>query len=228
LASKIDVIPSVSPVYLELERLLKSPLACAEEMGSVIARDMGLCAKALQAANSGCFARMQYISDPMDAAGLLGPSGLQKLSVEQAFQEFKPQQAASFNMDRLWRHSLQCSRLARERAGADDETQSQAQVAGLLHDIGKLMMACYLPEQYERAAELSAKEGLSDAEAERRIFQTSHAELGAYVMALWNIPDAIVEAIAYHHAPEAAVNSSHPVLMAVYLAELACRESATE
>jgi putative nucleotidyltransferase with HDIG domain len=227
LASEVDVIPSVSPVYWKLGRLLKSPLACAEEAGSVVAQDMGLCAKVLQTANSGCFARIQFISDPTDAVGLLGPSGLQNLSAQRAFQECKPQGGASFDMDRLWRHSLQCSRLAREIAGtldeADDEVQNQAGVAGLLHDVGKLIMACNLPEQYERAAELAAKEGLSDVEAERRVFQTSHAELGAYVMALWNIPDPIVEAIAYHHAPAAAISLENPVLTAVHAAELACR-----
>lgn len=229
--SKVDVIPSVSPVYLELECLLKSPLACTEEIGSVIVKDMGMCAKALHVANSGCFARMQFISDPKDAAGLLGFSTLQNLLfTERAFQEFKPQGTTPFDMDRLWRHSLQCSQLAREIAGtldgADEEIQTQAAVAGLLHDVGQLIMACSFPEQYESAAELSAKERLSDVEAERRVFQTSHAELGAYVMALWNIPDPIVEAIAYHHAPASAMNPDNPVLTAVHAAELRSHEFA--
>jgi HD-like signal output (HDOD) protein len=231
IASKIEVIPSVSPAYLELEHLLRSPLACAEEAGSMIAKDTGLCAKVLQVANSGCFARMQFISDPMDAAGLLGLSTLQSLLfTERAFQEFKPQAAVSFDMDRFWRHSLQCSRWAREIAGtldgADDEMQNQAGVAGLLRDVGQLIMACNLPEQYESAAELSAKEGLSDVEAERRIFQTSHAELGAYVMALWNIPDPIVKAIAYHHAPDASIDPDNSVLKAVHAAGLRNHEFA--
>ena len=78
-------------------------------------------------------------------------------------------------------------------------------------------------ETVAAAAELAAKEGLSDVEAERRVFQTSHAELGAYVMALWNIPDPIVEAIAYHHASAAAMSLENPVLTAVHAAELACR-----
>ena len=120
-ASKVDVIPSVSPVYLKLERLLKSLPTGTEEIGSLIAQDMGLCAKALQVANSGCFARLQFISDPRDAAGLLGFSTLQSLLLtEGAFQEFKSQKASSFDMDRLWRHSLECSRLAREIAGTFD------------------------------------------------------------------------------------------------------------
>ena len=232
LACKIEVIPSISPVYWELERLLQSPLACAEEIGSVIARDMGLCAKTLQAANSGCFARLQFISDPTDAVGLLGSSGLQNLWKERAFQEFKSQGGTSSNMDRLWRHSLQCSQLAREITatfeGADEEVQTQAGVAGLLHDVGQLIMACSFPEQYQSAAKLSEEEGLSDVKAERRVFQTSHAELGAYVMTLWNIPDPIVEAIAYHHDPAAAMNPENPVLKAVHAAELACHRSATE
>ncbi len=216
-ASKIDAIPSVSPVYLQLERLLKSSSTCFEEIGSVIAKDMGLCAKVLQAANSGCFARWQFIADPTEAAGLLGFSTLQSLlGTEEGFQECKPQKGTSFEMERLWQHSLQCSHLAGEIAstleGADRETQKQAEIAGLLHDVGKLIIACHF----------------TDVEAERRGFQASHAELGAYVMALWNIPAPIVEAIAYHHAPAAAVNPKNPVLMAVHAAELACRQSAIE
>ena len=225
LASKIDMIPSVSPVYLELERLLKSSPACMDEVGSVIAKDMGMCAKVLQVANSGCFSRIQLISNPADAAGLLGFTTLQNLLyTDRVFQEFKPPRAKAFNIDGLWRHSLKCSMFAQEIAStfseADDEVRSQAGVAGLLHDVGKLVMGCNLPEQYGSVMALSAKEGLSDVEAERRVFQTSHAELGAYVMTLWNIPHPIVEAIAYHHAPAASTNAESPVLTAVYVAEL--------
>jgi HD-like signal output (HDOD) protein len=106
--------------------------------------------------------------------------------------------------------------------------QSQAGVAGLLHDVGQLVMACSLPEQYGRAVELAAKEGLNDVEAERRVFQTSHAELGAYVMTLWNIPDPIVEAIACHHNPAASAHAGNPVLTAVYVAELLASQNSSQ
>jgi CheY-like chemotaxis protein len=115
IASKIDVIPSVSPVYLELERLLQSPLACMEQVGSVIFRDMGMCAKVLQVANSGCFARMQFISDPIYAASLLGASTLQSLLfTDRVIREVDPHGAKTLDINELWQHSLKCGLFAQK------------------------------------------------------------------------------------------------------------------
>jgi putative nucleotidyltransferase with HDIG domain len=216
LASRVDAIPTAPPVHLELANLLKSPFADMDQIGNLIVKDIGMCAKVLRLANSGGFALMQPISDPIYAAGLLGFTTVQSLLSENYMEVF--------DMDEVWRHSRKCSFLAQEIARTLDpschETQNQARIAGLLHDVGQIVMRCNLPQEYGKALALSAEEGIDQVAAERRVFQTSHAELGAYIMALWSLPDPIVKAIAYHHNPAVNANAEDTVLTAVYIAEM--------
>ena len=205
--SRIDTLPSVPPLYLEMVKLLNSPYTSLDQVGRVIAKDMAMCAKVLQLANSAFFGRRQTISNPAEAAGLLGFNMLKSLSL--AVHIFKVDTAADvagFRLDELWQHSLKVSlfaeRIAQTLSPRDTELRYQAQVAGLLHDVGRLVMARKLAVNFKAARELSAAKGISQVEAEKEIFGTSHAELGAYVLALWGLPDAVVEAVAFHHSPE--------------------------
>lgn len=234
LASRVDVIHTESPVYWELETLLNSLPVDMNRIGSLIIQDMGMCAKVLQMANYGGLALMEPICDPAYAAGLLGVATLQSLcSANHAARSFHASQAKEFGMDELWKHSIRCSlfagEIARTLAPSCQETQNQARVAGLLHDVGQLIMACSLPEEYRKSRMLAAAEGISQVEAERKIFQTSHAEFGAYIMALWSLPNPIVNAIAYHHHPSSSTGGKSDVLTAVHVAELlTSRKSAGE
>ena len=83
-----------------------------------------------------------------------------------------------------------------------------ASVAALLHDIGRLILAATLPAKYGRAVALAAEREIPIQDAEMEIFGATHAEVGAYLLGLWALPDAVVEAVAYHHAPVAASTSS--------------------
>ena len=76
-----------------------------------------------------------------------------------------------------------------------------APAAGMLHDIGKLVLAANLPDQYNKALALVREKNVSPCEAEQEVFHGTHAEVGAYLMGLWGIPDPIIEAIAFHHTP---------------------------
>ncbi len=94
-------------------------------------------------------------------------------------------------------------RLARDiaRAETDDgEVVEEAMIAGMLHDIGKLILL-KVPRQYKKVMVLIEKSGCNFVEAEYTVMKTSHAELGAYLLGLWGIPDNVVEPIAFHHNP---------------------------
>jgi putative nucleotidyltransferase with HDIG domain len=104
----------------------------------------------------------------------------------------------------FWRHSLAVGRYARQIAQfetiAPDLTH-QAFTAGLLHDLGKLLYAANLPQEFGETLALARLQSRWPWEIEAQLLGASHAELGAYVLALWNLPAPIVDAVAWHHCP---------------------------
>ena len=101
---------------------------------------------------------------------------------------------------------------------AVDEYGEDAFTAGMLHDMGKLMLADSLPEEFGRALQLAADERISLPEAEMEIFGATHAGLAAYLLGLWGLPAAIVEAVAFHHTPEMSGLKKYSALTAVHVA----------
>ena len=82
---------------------------------------------------------------------------------------------------------------------SDQEMIDQCFIAGLLHDVGKLLLFSRRPKQYEQAVVMAGEAGCTLNEAERRIFGTGHGEVGGYLIGLWGLPGPVVEAIAFHH-----------------------------
>lgn len=205
--SQIDTLPSLPPLYLEMVRLLNSPYTSLEQIGAVIAKDMGMCVKVLQLANSAFFGRRKQVSSPADAAGILGFNMIRSLSLAaHIFRADTPTGTPGFRLDMLWQHSLEVSvladRIAKLIVPRDIDFRQQAQTAGLLHDVGRLVMARKLPGGYKAVQELHSSKNIDLVDAEREVFGASHAELGAYILALWGLPDTVVEAVASHHSPE--------------------------
>lgn len=205
--SRIDALPSAPPLYLEIVRLLDSPYTSLEQVGRVIARDMAMCAKVLQLANSAFFGHRQAISSPAEAAALLGFNMLKTLSLAvHIFKMDSAPQVAGYRLDELWQHSLKVSlfaeRIAQSLAPGRQELSYQAQVAGLLHDVGRLVMARNVTDRFKTARDLSASQAIPLLDAEKEVFGVSHAELGAYILALWGLPEAVVQAVAFHHSPD--------------------------
>jgi putative nucleotidyltransferase with HDIG domain len=224
LVSKLDTIPSALPLYLELTRLLDSPGASFDDIGRLIGKDMGMCAKVLQLANSPFFGRRRSVSDPGEAAGILGLDMLRNLALAlQVFKKFEPGKQKGFNSEGLWQHSFRTSlyagAIAESLSPADRRESKQAQVAGLLHDVGQLLIACNLPQDYERILELAQQQDLDLFQAEREILGISHSEMGAYILALWGLPDQVTEAILHHHNIQAAAVPPSKVSIAVHVAD---------
>ncbi len=203
LMSAFDKIPVLPAVYSELTQLLNDDRTSIERIGSVIAQDMGLCAKVLQLANSPLFGLRHPISSPGAAAGVLGFDMLKNLAL--AMHVFRQCEAGikKFDIGSLWQHSFRTSlyaaNIARLLAPSDSRLREQAQVAGLLHDVGHLLFACNVPDAFLRAIQLASDRHIQLVEAERELLGASHAEVGAYVLALWGLPDQITEAILHHH-----------------------------
>jgi HD-like signal output (HDOD) protein len=223
LVAQLPSLPSLPKVYVELMEELKSEDASMRKIGEIVSRDIGMTAKILQVVNSAFFGLPRRASDPAQAANLLGLDIIRGLMLSvHVFSEFKDADSDSFSPASLWRHSITVGAFAKriaELENCDQDLVSDALGAGLLHDAGKLILAANLPRKYSAAMELARRENIPVSEAEYASFGATHAEVGAYLLGLWAFPDALVEALASHHAPERCPVPCFSALTAVHAAD---------
>ena len=221
LVSQLDSIPSLPALYHELLNELQAGEPSIKRIAEIVAKDIGMTAKVLQIINSAFFGLRRQISNPSEAVEFLGLETITSLALElRAFSPFENASAGNLSLADLWSHSQAVGGLAKQIAAAEKpETAGDAFTAGLLHDIGKIVLANDLPDQYAEAAKLAAAEKLSISEAEKKVFGASHAEIGAYLLGLWGLPAEVVEAVAFHHKPSEIESHSFTVLTAIHAAE---------
>ncbi|ULA65156.1 MAG: hypothetical protein LZF86_190457 [Nitrospira sp.] len=215
-------LPSLPALYQELMDEIHSREASLKKVAKIISKDMAMVTKILQLVNSAFFGLRTTVSNPEQAVALLGSDTIRALVLSmQAFSKFDGAALPGFSLDALWQHGLKTSGFA--KAIAQQEHVPQAMVddaftAGLLHDIGLLLLASNKPEDYKRVLALQKDSALPDWQAEREIFGVTHAEVGAYLLGLWGVGEAIVEAVAYHHRPSACGDQAFSPLTAVHVA----------
>jgi putative nucleotidyltransferase with HDIG domain len=221
LLSRLEILPSQPALYTEVMAAIQSPNSSCRTVGALIARDAGMTAKILQLVNSAFFGMAHRIGEAQEAVALLGTDTIKALVLgAQVFSQFDSKRIQALGLDTLWRHCLATSQCARTISTAENLSrpmQAEAFTAGILHDVGKLVLAQNFPEAYAEILQRSQMQDrtLSDLEAER--FGVSHAELGAYLMGLWGLGEAIIDSIAGHHAPSSRAPAG-PVTAVVYAA----------
>ena len=118
-------------------------------------------------------------------------------------------------------HSIICAKIAKQIAileKKDDIFINNSFLAGMLHDIGILIIAANLPEKYREIYKIVYEEKINLSDAEKRILNATHSEVGAYLTKLWGLPDDIVDAIAFHHKPMRSPNKDFSILTVVHAA----------
>lgn len=224
LLTEMKHVPSPPALYLQITEELKSPGASVENIANLIAQDPALTAKLLQLANSAMYGLQLTVSNPIEAVGYIGLETTQALVLlAQTFSQFDQSQLGDFSIETLWQHSVWTGHFARRIALkelCDPDLVSQAFVAGLLHDIGKLLLAANLPREFSSALELAQMQNRSAWEAEAQVFGANHAELGGCVLGIWGLPAPIVDAVAYHHFPIRLLTQPFGPLTATFAANI--------
>jgi putative nucleotidyltransferase with HDIG domain len=227
LISQIQSLPSIPAVYGELTTVLRSSDASPQAVGRIMARDMGMTAKVLQLVNSAFFGIRREIANPVDAVVYLGMETVRALVfTASAFSRFQLSSRCHFSIDELQQHSLAVGTLARQIArsmGLIPAVVDHAFVGGLLHDIGKLVLASNYPEQYHEILQRVGEGSVRISDAECDTFGTSHAEIGAYLLWLWGLPDPVAEILALHHHPSSDAEVP-PAVVAVHFANALVNE----
>ncbi len=222
LVAQMRSLPSLPSLYFRIMDALGSPDCSIEQIGAIIASDPSMTAKILQLVNSAFFGIARRISNPVEAVQFLGVGRVRSLVLSvHVFSCFDQAQLKNFSIDRVWKHSMSTGVVAQKIARMqkmDRAFVDETYVAGMLHDIGKVMLASSLPDLYEKAVALAAEEKVPLVEAERETFGITHAQVGAYLLGLWGLPITIVEAVAFHHDPEQSGVKSFSPLTAVHIA----------
>ena len=211
--SRVTSIPSQPSIYTEVVAELESPQASIQRVAEIMSRDVGMTAKTLQLVSSSFFGTPQRVSKPLQAVNLLGLDTIKSLAFStDTFFPFDTDDEEGRSLEQLIDHSRAVGMTA--KSIAEGETKDgvlvdNAFLAGFLHDVGILALA---------QPSLANSERLPLWEAEKMSFGETHAEAGAYLMALWGLPDPIVKAIAFHHSPGQSSDQSFTATTAVHVA----------
>jgi putative nucleotidyltransferase with HDIG domain len=202
LVASLGKLPSLPSIYNELLREIQSPECSAARVGAIIKRDLGMATKVLQLVNSSYFGLRTKVANPVQATVILGTETVRALVIQAHLYEQGSKRPGGLDLDALWEHSMAVGTAARHmlvQAKRPRVEQDITFLAGLLHDLGKLVLAQGRPADYR--ALLRASGGLPTPEQEREVFGSTHAEVGAYLLGLWGLPEEAVEALAWHHQP---------------------------
>jgi HD-like signal output (HDOD) protein len=231
LVAKLDHLPSLPRVYLQLNEELRRPDPSLQRIDELIGADMAMTAKVLKLVNSAFFYVPCEISRASHAVKLLGLDTLRTLVLTaHVFEQFQSPLLTTDDVQQISEHSLAVSNSARKIAifeHADQHLQDESFTAGLLHDAGKLILASTLGEQYGKVLEHREKADVGLCAAERELLGCSHAQVAAYLFGLWGLPSTIVEAVAWHHDPAGSLSVKFSPLAAVHVASAYHDEKST-
>jgi putative nucleotidyltransferase with HDIG domain len=225
-------LPSLPRACRDLDVALANN-ASTDVLVRIIEGDMALSAKLLRIINSAYFGLPYKVSSVRSAVITLGTRilGTLPMSVHLANAFNIRSTSAGFSPESLQAHSLTVARLAQQLSNRNADHE-HAFAAGMLHDVGKLVLAANRLEEWravvaEERAEVRARgrgKGRSATSIENAVFHVTHAEVGAYLIGLWGLPMPVVEAVAHHHHPERAPHQGFCALDAVYLGNLLANE----
>jgi HD-like signal output (HDOD) protein len=212
-------LPAAPRVYAELTRLLADPDAGIAEAAAIVEQDVGMSAKLLQLANSAFVGRRSATVGVRDAVAVLGLKAVRALALSTAlFGELQVAGGGRFSVDELQRRSVIVARVARiihgPGPGADD-----AFSAGLLLDIGLLVLARLEPRRLDDLITEAVATGRTLAEVEDAAGVVGHAEIGAHLLAVWGLPHSIVEIVAHHTAPTGVPAPVFDAVAATHIAD---------
>jgi putative nucleotidyltransferase with HDIG domain len=228
LMAQVTRLPSIPSLYFELIELMRNPNSDINAVGAVIAKDMTMTAAVLKMANSAFFGLQRVVTSTAEATMYLGVDTLRSLVLSvQIFSQFEQENLGAFSVDVLSAHSLETAAAAKAIAQSECASKEQAEeafVTGVLHDIGKLVLASNFPERYDEVLRIADEMKTGNCLAEWQVFGVSHAAVGGRLLQIWGIPQTVVEAVMSHHEPCRVKSNGFSVLTALHAANVIVHE----
>jgi HD-like signal output (HDOD) protein/ActR/RegA family two-component response regulator len=218
LVGRIRNLPAVPRIYAKLQAMVKDDSVTVRDVARLISTDSAMSAKILHIVNSAFFRLARQVTNIEQAVSYLGFATIRNIAMSvEIFSQWSANAIAPVDPERLQSHAQRVSAAARCLT-AKTPIADDALLAGLLHDIGYLILAQECPTDLQSAVQLAAETQIPLHEAETRIFGASHAEIGAYLLGIWGLPYPVIEAVAHHHAPQRVTSSNFDVLAALAVA----------
>jgi HD-like signal output (HDOD) protein len=227
---RLGKLPGMPSTYFEVIKKAESPNASVESIAEVIARDPTLTARLLQMVNSSACGLPEKITSPAEAVSMLGVEMVKSLVLcLQLFARSAQVEEGSLSLEKLWRHSFLVAKLAAKvvlRCIGSERMASDAYTAGLLHNIGQIVLATNLSREYTLVVETARKLKCPLQESELQLLGVTGNQVGAYLLGLWGMPLPLLESTALHDTPAATTAVEFSVLTAVHVANvLACEQA---
>ncbi len=205
LARCIGELPALPLALMVAIQALSSDDLPASACVDAVERDQSLATRLLRLANSAFYGARGQVASVEDAVGMLGLRTVASVVAAVSMRStLALVQCNGFRFETYWRHALTTAVIARELARPATLDPGEAFLAGLLHDVGQLLLVVAHADWAERAFQLSRDEQIDLCEAERILIGVGHDEVGAEVMRHWHFPERLVNAVAAHHAPLSA------------------------
>jgi len=223
---KIIGLPTLPTIVTQLISVVGNPRSSARDVAQLISTDQALTAKILKVANSAFYGFARKIATVQLAIVVLGFEAVKNLCLSVAvLKRFSSgQDHELFDRQRFWEHTIGCAvagRMLSKRLHS--RIEGEAFVGGVLHDIGKLILVEYFPKEFGESLEVAQSDGVSLYDAEHYVLGVTHAEIGAWLAEKWNLPQPIVDTIAYHHTPF-ELEKPEPLLLVVHMANALVRK----
>ncbi|MDQ7779473.1 MAG: HDOD domain-containing protein [Planctomycetota bacterium] len=222
---KIMGLPTLPTILQNINKLMMNPKTSAKEVAQLVSNDPAITAKILRVVNSSFYGFPNRINTVTHAIVILGFNTIKSIVLSTSiFDVFKKSPTATlFDREAFWRHSIACGAAAKvlaKRAGFT--VLEEFFIAGLLHDVGKIVIDQHVHEDFVKIMETCMSKSLLMIEAEQEVLGTTHAEVGSWLCQKWNLAKGLVECLGCHHNPPLASDSPKHVAI-IHIADILVR-----
>ncbi|MFP4516505.1 MAG: HDOD domain-containing protein [Desulfovibrionales bacterium] len=228
LLKKIEEIPSLPSAALQALELIMMDDVDVNRLAMVIESDLAMTLKILKLVNAASHSLLQEVKSIRQSINLLGLNTIRLSVLGVLVRDFFPDSKEQTHFDEIWAHSLACAVAAQLIAEKTyPELKYEVFTLGMLHDIGKIFIIEFLPEDYERIRTYQALHKCSMIMAEQEILGTNHTQIGKWIGEKWNLPERIIRGIWLHHNPPdtlEVIREDHEILSVIMLANIVAHE----
>ncbi len=228
--TNIRNLPTPPIVFHQIQKVINDPNVSAEHIASILSEDPGMSVKVLKLTNSAFYGLSREIDSVKQAVIIIGLEAIKNLVLSASVLDmFKGDNVDQEYQEKFWRHSLAtafCGRMMANKLRVRGMVNPDAAFSsGLLHDVGKIVISCFLPDEHKQLLQERAKDSTaSDVEIEERILGYNHAQIGGFLAVQWKIPTRLVDAITFHHSPQIC-EAEDPIAYLIYLADYVAKKT---
>ena len=209
LVGDVHNLPTPPVVFTQISRVIDDENASAYDVAGIISEDPAMSAQVLKLSNSAFYGLAHPVANVKQAVMVLGLNEVKNVVLSASvISAFSKSAANTEYQDEFWRHSLAVAVTARTliRSGRVEKLPEAeaAFSAGLLHDIGKMVILCYASEEHKKIQDHLAELGGTARPAEIKVMGLDHCQIGEYLASSWKLPAEVLEAVSFHHTPKAA------------------------